>query len=109
MDVDLNDLGILSKRIVENCGIQCIPCTLVLLSFCSFVAEPKAKDMSTFQNVRKRLNGCRPFAWYLKRFKAVYEDAGLIPAEIFMIREELLMGRGPGGQGARGPGGQCLG
>eukprot|EP00435_Cladocopium_sp_Y103_P073772 s15_g45.t1 len=44
--------------------------------------------MSTFQNVRKRLNGCRPFAWYLKRFKAVYEDAGLIPAEIFMIREE---------------------
>lgn len=45
-------------------------------------------DMSTFQNVRKRLNGCRPFAWYLKRFKAVYEDAGLIPAEIFMIREE---------------------
>ena len=46
-----------------------------------------AKDMSTFDSVRKRLNGCRPFAWYLKRFKAVYEDAGLIPPEIFMIRE----------------------
>ena len=43
--------------------------------------------MTTFENVRKRLNGCRPFAWYLKRFKAVYEDAGLIPPEIFMIRE----------------------
>ena len=46
------------------------------------------EDMSTFENVRKRLNGCRPFAWYLKRFKAVYEDAGLIPPEIFMIRED---------------------
>jgi len=44
--------------------------------------------MSTFENVRQRLNGCRPFAWYLKRFKAVYEDAGLIPPEIFMIRED---------------------
>ena len=46
--------------------------------------------MSTFNNVRKRLNGCRPFAWYLKRFKVVYEDAGLIPPEIFMIREETV-------------------
>ena len=46
------------------------------------------KDMSTFNNVKKRLNGCRPFAWYLKRFKVVYEDAGLIPPEIFMIRED---------------------
>ena len=46
------------------------------------------EDMSTFDNVKKRLNGCRPFAWYLKRFKVVYEDAGLIPPEIFMIRED---------------------
>eukprot|EP00434_Breviolum_minutum_P003151 symbB.v1.2.002773.t2/scaffold141.1/size300911/24 len=66
-------------------------------------------DMSTFENVRKRLNGCRPFAWYLKRFKAVYEDAGLIPPEIFMIREEqtglclhFLGGAGTSGSGNEG-------
>jgi len=43
--------------------------------------------MSSYQKVKDRLQGCRPFAWYLRRFKAVYEDAGIIPAEIFMIRE----------------------
>ncbi|CAK9020281.1 Putative polypeptide N-acetylgalactosaminyltransferase 11 (pp-GaNTase 11) (Protein-UDP acetylgalactosaminyltransferase 11) (UDP-GalNAc:polypeptide N-acetylgalactosaminyltransferase 11) [Durusdinium trenchii] len=66
-------------------------------------------DMTTFENVRKRLNGCRPFAWYLKRFKAVYEDAGLIPPEIFMIREEqsglclrFLGPAGTSGQGTEG-------
>mmetsp|Transcript_15535 Transcript_15535/g.33722 ORF Transcript_15535/g.33722 Transcript_15535/m.33722 type:complete len:785 (+) Transcript_15535:300-2654(+) len=45
-------------------------------------------DMSTFQQVRDRLNGCRPFAWYLRRFKSVYEDGGLLPPDVFMIREE---------------------
>jgi len=45
-------------------------------------------DMSSFQKVKDRLNGCRPFSWYLRRFKVVYEDAGLIPPDIFMIREE---------------------
>lgn len=63
-------------------------------------------DMSTFNNVKKRLNGCRPFAWYLKRFKVVYEDAGLIPPEIFMIREEQsgLCLRYMGGAGTSGSG-----
>eukprot|EP00437_Effrenium_voratum_P027972 CAMPEP_0181399928 /NCGR_PEP_ID=MMETSP1110-20121109/1852_1 /TAXON_ID=174948 /ORGANISM="Symbiodinium sp., Strain CCMP421" /LENGTH=667 /DNA_ID=CAMNT_0023522011 /DNA_START=177 /DNA_END=2177 /DNA_ORIENTATION=- len=66
-------------------------------------------DMSTFNNVKKRLSGCRPFAWYLKRFKVVYEDAGLIPPEIFMIREEqsglclhFMGGAGTSGSGSEG-------
>ena len=54
------------------------------------LARRTAQDMSTFNNVKKRLSGCRPFAWYLKRFKVVYEDAGLIPPEIFMIREDRM-------------------
>jgi len=45
-------------------------------------------DMSNFQEVKDRLQGCRPFAWYLRRFKTVYEDAGLLPPEIFMLKEE---------------------
>jgi len=45
-------------------------------------------DMSNFQEVKNRLQGCRPFAWYLRRFKAVYEDAGLLPPEIFMLKHE---------------------
>lgn len=66
-------------------------------------------DMSTFQKVKDRLQGCRPFAWYLRRFKVVYEDAGIIPNEIFMIKEEtsglciLFQGQaGTSGQGKEG-------
>jgi len=44
-------------------------------------------DLSSFEAVKSQLNGCRPFAWFLRRFKAIYENAGLIPREIFMIRE----------------------
>lgn len=45
-------------------------------------------DLSNFQEVKNRLGGCRPFAWFLKRFRKVYEDGGILPSEIFMIREE---------------------
>jgi len=45
-------------------------------------------NMSNFQQVKSRLNGCHSYAWYLRRFKNVYEDAGLLPKEIFMIKEE---------------------
>jgi len=44
--------------------------------------------METFQKVKDRLSGCRHFAWYIRRFKTIYEDAGLVPASTFMIREE---------------------
>lgn len=44
-------------------------------------------DLSNFQHVKDRLSGCRPFAWFLRRFKDLYEDGGLVPDEIFMLRE----------------------
>jgi len=43
------------------------------------------QDMSAFEAVRERL-GCRPFAWFLWRFRDIYEDAGLLPNETFRIR-----------------------
>eukprot|EP00448_Togula_jolla_P022717 CAMPEP_0170576806 /NCGR_PEP_ID=MMETSP0224-20130122/4587_1 /TAXON_ID=285029 /ORGANISM="Togula jolla, Strain CCCM 725" /LENGTH=609 /DNA_ID=CAMNT_0010899669 /DNA_START=1 /DNA_END=1831 /DNA_ORIENTATION=- len=45
-------------------------------------------DLKTFDDVKKRLGGCRPFAWFLRRFKSIYEDGGIIPAEIFMLKDE---------------------
>jgi hypothetical protein len=49
---------------------------------------------------------CRPFAWYLRRFKAVYEDAGIIPNEIFMIEVgesgKCLHFQGPAGTSGHG-------
>jgi len=66
-------------------------------------------DMGHFQKVKDRLAGCRPFAWYLRRFKAVYEDGGILPPEVFMLREEtsgkclLFQGRaGTSGSGRDG-------
>lgn len=66
-------------------------------------------DMSHFNKVKDRLQGCRPFAWYLRRFKAVYEDSGLLPTKIYQIREEtsglclLFQGQaGTSGQGREG-------
>mmetsp|Transcript_44527 Transcript_44527/g.83521 ORF Transcript_44527/g.83521 Transcript_44527/m.83521 type:complete len:747 (+) Transcript_44527:170-2410(+) len=44
-------------------------------------------DLSNFQQVKDRLSGCRPFAWFLRRFKDLYEDGGLVPDEIFMLKE----------------------
>jgi len=69
-------------------------------------------DMSTFQKVKDSLQGCRPFAWYLRRFKVVYEDAGIIPKEIFMIREETsgwcLLFQGQAGTSGAGKEGVVL-
>jgi glycosyltransferase involved in cell wall biosynthesis len=66
-------------------------------------------DMGTFQKVKDRLGGCHPFAWYLRRFKTVYEDAGIVPSSIYMIKEEssglclLYQGQaGTSGQGREG-------
>lgn len=44
-------------------------------------------DMSHFDQVKSRLQGCRPFAWYLRRFSGIYLDAGIVPPEIFMLKE----------------------
>lgn len=43
-------------------------------------------DMSEFAELKKRL-GCAPFSSYLTRFSYVYLDAGLIPPEVFQLRE----------------------
>jgi len=63
-------------------------------------------DMSHFQKVKDKLQGCRPFAWYLRRFKTVYEDAGLIPSKIYQMREEAsglcLWFQGPAGTSGQG-------
>mmetsp|Transcript_60351 Transcript_60351/g.155528 ORF Transcript_60351/g.155528 Transcript_60351/m.155528 type:complete len:790 (-) Transcript_60351:21-2390(-) len=44
-------------------------------------------DLSNIIAIKDRLK-CRPFAWFLRRFKSIYEDAGLIPGEVFMLKEE---------------------
>lgn len=44
-------------------------------------------DMSNFERVRKKLN-CAPFTHYLSRFSYVYLDTGLIPLEVFQVREK---------------------
>mmetsp|Transcript_87453 Transcript_87453/g.245491 ORF Transcript_87453/g.245491 Transcript_87453/m.245491 type:complete len:612 (-) Transcript_87453:53-1888(-) len=36
-------------------------------------------------DVKERLQ-CRSFAWFMKRFKHVYEDGGLVPVETFLLR-----------------------
>lgn len=44
-------------------------------------------DLSTFEELKHELAGCRPFAWFLRRFKKVYEDGGIVPPEIFLLQE----------------------
>eukprot|EP00929_Paragymnodinium_shiwhaense_P070929 TRINITY_DN36023_c0_g1_i1.p1 TRINITY_DN36023_c0_g1~~TRINITY_DN36023_c0_g1_i1.p1 ORF type:complete len:556 (-),score=66.99 TRINITY_DN36023_c0_g1_i1:741-2408(-) len=43
-------------------------------------------DMSSFDHVKQKLQ-CAPFSSYIKRFGYVYLDSGLIPDEIFQLRE----------------------
>lgn len=49
--------------------------------------KPWYGDLSNIVSVKDRLK-CRPFSWFLRRFKGLYEDAGLIPKEVFMMREQ---------------------
>lgn len=44
-------------------------------------------DMSEFGEIKKRL-GCAPFTSYLDRFSYIYIDGGLIPEEVFQLREK---------------------
>eukprot|EP00927_Polykrikos_kofoidii_P079054 TRINITY_DN75846_c0_g1_i1.p1 TRINITY_DN75846_c0_g1~~TRINITY_DN75846_c0_g1_i1.p1 ORF type:complete len:792 (+),score=141.98 TRINITY_DN75846_c0_g1_i1:93-2378(+) len=48
--------------------------------------EPWYGKLDEFENVKKRLGGCRSFAWFLRRFRSLYEQGGLLPLEIFMIK-----------------------
>mmetsp|Transcript_86593 Transcript_86593/g.269131 ORF Transcript_86593/g.269131 Transcript_86593/m.269131 type:complete len:384 (-) Transcript_86593:55-1206(-) len=49
--------------------------------------QPWYGDLSNILEFRDRLK-CRPFSWFLRRFKSIYEDAGLIPEQIFKLRED---------------------
>jgi len=44
-------------------------------------------DMGNFHRLQRRMQ-CAPFASYIQRFSYVYVDGGLIPSEVFQIREE---------------------
>ncbi|CAK9087007.1 Polypeptide N-acetylgalactosaminyltransferase 12 (Polypeptide GalNAc transferase 12) (GalNAc-T12) (pp-GaNTase 12) (Protein-UDP acetylgalactosaminyltransferase 12) (UDP-GalNAc:polypeptide N-acetylgalactosaminyltransferase 12) [Durusdinium trenchii] len=44
-------------------------------------------DMSEFGQLKQKL-GCAPFASYLDRFSYIYLDGGLLPAEVFQLREK---------------------
>jgi len=43
-------------------------------------------DMSNFDRLKAKQK-CAPFTSYVSRFSYIYLDAGLIPAEIFQLRE----------------------
>jgi len=62
-------------------------------------------NLSNILEVKERLK-CRPFSWFLKRFKHLYEDAGMIPKQVFMLREEKTGQclRFEGGAGTSGSG-----
>lgn len=64
-------------------------------------------DVSHFDEIRDRLS-CRPFAWFLWRFRDIYLDGGMLPPETFELRDESTgncltylgaMGTAPTGQG----------
>lgn len=43
-------------------------------------------DISAFQAVRDQLS-CKPFAWFLWRFRHLYVDGGLLPPETYQLKE----------------------
>lgn len=49
--------------------------------------EMSIGDMSNFDSLKSRLT-CAPFSSYINRFAYVYLDGGLIPQEVFQLREE---------------------
>lgn len=64
-------------------------------------------DTSNIVEVKDRLK-CKSFAWFMHRFKHVYEDGGLIPKETFSIRvadsDQCLTYEGPAGTSPNGRG-----
>eukprot|EP00929_Paragymnodinium_shiwhaense_P054963 TRINITY_DN27560_c0_g1_i1.p1 TRINITY_DN27560_c0_g1~~TRINITY_DN27560_c0_g1_i1.p1 ORF type:complete len:743 (-),score=100.25 TRINITY_DN27560_c0_g1_i1:379-2607(-) len=68
-------------------------------------------NISNILEVKNRLK-CRPFAWFLRRFKHLYEDAGMIPKEVFLLREEstgeCLKYKGGAGTSGNGYGSAAL-
>lgn len=52
--------------------------------------ESGEHHLGTFENFDrlKKQQGCAPFSSYIQRFSYVYLDGGLIPPEVFQLREE---------------------
>eukprot|EP00747_Dinoflagellata_sp_TGD_P070680 gnl/TRDRNA2_/TRDRNA2_156704_c2_seq2.p1 gnl/TRDRNA2_/TRDRNA2_156704_c2~~gnl/TRDRNA2_/TRDRNA2_156704_c2_seq2.p1 ORF type:complete len:348 (+),score=54.65 gnl/TRDRNA2_/TRDRNA2_156704_c2_seq2:121-1044(+) len=69
--------------------------------------KPWYGDISNILAVKDRLK-CRPFSWFIRRFSNIYESAGLVPREIFIIKEEqsgrCLRYHGPSGTSPNGHG-----
>eukprot|EP00929_Paragymnodinium_shiwhaense_P091372 TRINITY_DN51349_c0_g1_i1.p1 TRINITY_DN51349_c0_g1~~TRINITY_DN51349_c0_g1_i1.p1 ORF type:complete len:507 (+),score=121.13 TRINITY_DN51349_c0_g1_i1:91-1611(+) len=45
-------------------------------------------DVSNIEEVKKRLQ-CKPFVWFLWRFREIYEGAGILAPEVFQLRDKL--------------------
>ena len=69
------------------------------------------RDVSNFEEVKKRLH-CKPFAWFLWRFRDIYVEGGLLPDKIFKLREvktgNCLTFLGPTGTHPQGRGSATL-
>ncbi|EER19164.1 Polypeptide N-acetylgalactosaminyltransferase, putative [Perkinsus marinus ATCC 50983] len=50
--------------------------------------EMTRPDISNILEIKKGLK-CRPFAWFLYRFRALYFDAGLVPRQVFHLKDDI--------------------
>lgn len=65
-------------------------------------SKVSSNEVRNFDSVKKRL-GCRPFVYFLYRFRKIYIESGVIAKTVFNLREKasgLCLGRG--GAGVRG-------
>lgn len=60
-------------------------------------------DLSNIKAISDKLN-CKPFAWFLHRFKKIYVDGGIIPIHTFNLRSEGRCLRYKGSAGTSGNG-----
>jgi len=50
-----------------------------------FMNSPELGDLSNILDVSRKLK-CRPFSWFLHRFRNIYVEGGLLPSETFQLR-----------------------
>merc|ERR1712137_395086 len=49
------------------------------------VREGQGPDVSNYDQVKRTLS-CKPFVYFLHRFRRVYHEGGLLPSQVFKIR-----------------------